>query len=262
MMTHYLLKEWPERHDWDIKVVFANTGKEDPGTLDFLDECQTAWGIDVVWVEGYPSSKGKGWGVDHKIVTYETASRNGEPFEAMISRIGIPSSSAPFCSDQLKRKAIESYLKSIGWKGYWKALGIRVDEPKRINKKWKSRRILYPFAHIEPTTKSQVLAWWDKQDFNLDIHPDLGNCNCCWKKAFSVLYRIAQKTPKEFDWWQEMTEKYGSMSARDINSESTLNFYRGGKSPTGLIEEANKNPLQAGIFDRDLICGESCEPFK
>jgi 3'-phosphoadenosine 5'-phosphosulfate sulfotransferase (PAPS reductase)/FAD synthetase len=119
-MTWYLFNEWPERDNWDKIVVFANTGKEAEGTLFFIDECAQEWGIPIVWVEasridseGIPLSK-KGYKVGHKIVTYETASRNGEPFEEMISMLGVPASGAPFCSNQLKTFPINSYMKSIG----------------------------------------------------------------------------------------------------------------------------------------------------
>lgn len=129
-MCWWLLNKWEQRNEYDIVIVFANTGKEDEGTLFFVDECAVEFGLNIIWVEGYPSEKGKGWSVKHKIVNYETAARKGEPFEAMIAKLGIPSTNAPFCSDQLKRKAIESYLKSIGWgkSSYIKAIGIRAEE--------------------------------------------------------------------------------------------------------------------------------------
>ena len=42
---------WPDRHDYDIVIVFANTGKEDEGTLQFVHECETRWDLPIVWVE-------------------------------------------------------------------------------------------------------------------------------------------------------------------------------------------------------------------
>ena len=35
----------------DIAVVFANTGLEHLATLDFVDICSKAWGVDIAWVE-------------------------------------------------------------------------------------------------------------------------------------------------------------------------------------------------------------------
>ena len=37
----------------NIKVCFANTGKEMPETLDFVRDCQEKWGVDITWLERY-----------------------------------------------------------------------------------------------------------------------------------------------------------------------------------------------------------------
>ena len=54
---------------FDLVTVFANTGKEHPGTLDFVRDCEDYWSVPIVWVEamhvddnGDPFSK-KGWAV-------------------------------------------------------------------------------------------------------------------------------------------------------------------------------------------------------
>ncbi len=94
-MLWWLWHHWPDRHNWDVVVVFANTGKEAEGTLFFVEECSLDWGIPVVWVEYVPVKTGKGWGVSHRVLDYESASRKGEPFEAMIQCLGIPSANVP-----------------------------------------------------------------------------------------------------------------------------------------------------------------------
>ena len=85
-MLWWLHNEWQDRDNWEKIVIFTNTGKEAEGTLFFVDECAAEWGIDIIWLEGYPRDIGKGYSVQHKIVTYETASRKGEPFEALIKK--------------------------------------------------------------------------------------------------------------------------------------------------------------------------------
>lgn len=263
-MTWWLLNEWEDRHNWEIIIVFANTGKEVEGTLFFVDECATEWGIDIIWVEGYPSDNGKGWAVNAKIVTYETASRKGEPFEAMIARLGIPSTGAPFCSPQLKREAIKSYAKQIGWEDYTVAVGMRLDEPARVNRKQKKQKVLYPLVDLNPKTKLEIIVWWMHQTFDLDIHPDDGNCDGCWKKSFERLSRIMQRKPQTFDWWECMTDKYKSENPRHEEEKLPQNFYRGNKSVFDIKELAKLSQAelkQLSMFDVLDGCQESCEAF-
>jgi hypothetical protein len=262
-MTWWLFNKWEDRENWDKLVVFANTGKESEGTLFFVDECANEWDIDIKWIEGYPSEIGKGWSVNHKLVTYETASRNGEPFEAMIKKLGIPFQSAPFCSPQLKTAPIKKYLKSIGWTKYYTAIGIRYDEQKRINKNYKKQRIIYPLVEFNPVTKNQIKQWWDLQTFDLDIHPDDGNCVCCWKKSYNVLARIMERSPKSFDWWQQMIDEYGTSKHKSYEGD-IQSFYRGNKSINDIREMAKLSQAelkQINLFEPLDGCSESCEAF-
>ena len=56
------------------KVVFANTGREMPQTLDFVQEIGLKWNVEVTWIE-YDRKDNK---VCFKVVSHNTASRNGE----------------------------------------------------------------------------------------------------------------------------------------------------------------------------------------
>lgn len=265
-MLWWLLNEWPDKDNWEMIIVFANTGKEEDGTLFFIDECSQEWGVEIIWVEakckdenGIPFSE-KGWSVKHKIVTYETASRNGEPFEEMISVLGIPSSSAPFCSKQLKRLPIESYAKSIGWNDYKIAIGLRVDENRPLD----LERCVYPFIFYNPVNKLLVNVWWLHQSFNLDIDPDLGNCDACWKKDDPRLARIMIKKPKTFNWWEDMVNKYGNLDPRGTGMKPPFNFYRGNKSVSDIKEMAKMSQAdlkQLSMFGIVDGCNESCEIF-
>jgi len=268
LMMLYCLKKLSDQYE--MICVYANTGKEDEGTLKFVNDCSIRFKTPIVWVEakhkdenGIPFSR-KGWKVKHKIVNFETASRNGEPFEEMISVLGIPSTNAPFCSDQLKRKAIESYLKSIGWKNYHKAIGIRCDEIDRVNPNFKAKRIIYPFVSLWPKTKPEILDELHDLGLAIDIHPDDGNCNECWKKDMLRLCRNMRRSPKDFIWWQEMTDKYGAFMPRKTELKPPFNFFRGNLSPKDILKLSKMSDKVISKYaSREKLdgCSESCEAF-
>jgi len=269
-MLWYLFNEWKERDEWDKVVTFANTGLEAEGTLFFIDECSQEWNIPITWVEAKCKDENgntfsqKGWKVSHKIVNFETASRNGEPFEEMISILGIPRTQEPYCSRQLKVSAMQSYLKSIGWNDYHTAIGIRFDELRRLSSNSVQQKIIYPFAEIFPVTKSMVSEWWQKQPFNLEIHPDEGNCVNCWKKDFPRLARNMLRNPKSFEWWTEMENKYGHFNPRNVTLKPPFNFFRNNKSTVDIKKMAEMSQAelkQLSMFDPLDGCQESCEAF-
>ena len=49
-----------------------------------------------------------------KVVNFKTAARNGEPFEGVISKYGIPWSKAGHCTRELEENPIKNYLKERG----------------------------------------------------------------------------------------------------------------------------------------------------
>ena len=80
---------WLKHHtEHELMFVFMNTGCEHPATLDFLERSDKEWGLNLVWLEAAVNhnGKGRGFGTKHKVVTYETAARNGEPMEAVIQK--------------------------------------------------------------------------------------------------------------------------------------------------------------------------------
>lgn len=248
---------------FEIKVIFANTGKEHEETLIFAHSCAVEFKCEIIWIEAFPRTP-KGWGVSARLVDFNTASRNGEPYEAMLAKLGIPSTKVPFCSDQLKRKAIEAYLKAIGWTGYYKAIGIRADEIDRVNPNHKKKKIVYPLVHYN-ISKSFINEWWNDMPFKLNVPANLGNCDGCWKKSDITLVQIARSHPNVFNWWEEMEIKYGYLNPRDSDLNPPFHFYRSNKSVKDIFNIAALEDTQLKLMPNLELsngCSESCEVFK
>jgi 3'-phosphoadenosine 5'-phosphosulfate sulfotransferase (PAPS reductase)/FAD synthetase len=154
-MCWFMLNSWKERDKYEMVVVFANTGKERQETLDFVRSCDRYFGFKTVWVEAVINSI-SGEGTTHRIVDFNTADRVGNPFEFMIAKYGMPNQNAPHCSRELKKQPIKSYARSIRWFDYQTALGIRTDEPKRLNWIAKKKEKFIYFAELMKVTKSDV----------------------------------------------------------------------------------------------------------
>lgn len=115
----------------DTVVCFANTGKEEEETLIFVQECADQWGVPITWVEYRNDERG------YAVVDFDTASRNGEPFEAIIrKRQYLPNPVTRFCTVELKIRAIRKHLTWLGWRehGWDQMVGIRADEQRRVAK--------------------------------------------------------------------------------------------------------------------------------
>jgi len=203
-MTKRLIDEGGE-----YLVTFQNTGKEMPATLDFVNECDKRWGLNVVWLEYRKPAT-------FEVVSYETASRNGRPFTELLEQrpTAIPNQHFRFCTRELKIETLRRYLKSIGIKDYTSFNGIRYDEPRRWSKvgefdvelplvKWK-------------TTKQEVFSWWKQQPFDLMVNEPYGNCDGCFLKGKGKLSIIAKEKPELFDWWIDVENKSGHTFKQEI----------------------------------------------
>ena len=110
-------------------VCFANTGKEDEATLQFVRDCSVNWDVPIVWVEYRADAPG------FAVVDFACASRNGEPFEAMIRKEKfLPSPVQRICTSRLKIRTMHKWLKSEGWTEWEQMVGLRADEQRRVAK--------------------------------------------------------------------------------------------------------------------------------
>lgn len=249
--------------DFDLDFVFANTGKENEATLEFVDRCDKEWGLNLSWVEAIQMPRGIS--SSHCLVSFETASRKGEPFEAMIQKYGMPNPERSSCTRELKANAMRSYrLEKFGQRPHKIAIGIRADEFDRMNPNKIQLGIIYPLISKWHTTKKDVLGFWSKMPFDLNIEDYQGNCDLCFKKSDKKLIRILQQNPEKAEWWLEMEKNYSEMKIDTQPNRLEKNyFYRGNRSILDLLKIA-KGGIQGDLFntfgDFDFCgSGERCE---
>jgi 3'-phosphoadenosine 5'-phosphosulfate sulfotransferase (PAPS reductase)/FAD synthetase len=275
-----MLKQWFAFEDTKIIVTFANTGCEHEDTLRFVNDCDREWGLDVVWLEAQVFH-GERKGIRYKIVNYETASRNGEPFEEVIKKYGIPNQTNPHCTDKLKTTVMESYLKDQGfYKGktkcnYYTAIGIRADECDRISARKEERKLCYPLVEWG-WTKQKIIDYMKQFKFDLQLPEHLGNCTWCWKKSLRKHLTLAQDYPQVFNFPKLMDQKYGKHMAETAAGDGNGNrrFFRGHVSSNEILELAKKGDFKRfddpnydylndwdENLDRRSSCEESCEVY-
>jgi hypothetical protein len=258
--------------------VFANTGEENEETLIFVDKCDKEFGLNVVWVEAVVNH-GERLGTKHKIVDFNTAARNGEPFEEVIKKYGIPNQAFPHCNRELKLAPIHSYIKnSLYWKEYQTAIGIRCDEVDRISSNRDVFNIVYPLIEDVRMSKPKINFWWSKQSFRLNLKGYQGNCKTCWKKSKKNLCKIATESPSAFDFFKDMELKYSMITplersevVDETGNKKAMYFFRGNLSVSdifklsenfnGVVVDSNKNTnYQTDLIDL-IEESESCDIF-
>ena len=271
-MTHWLLKN--KMQDFDkVVITFANTGQENEETLDFVNRCDKEWDLNVIWLEALVDPI-VGKGTRFKQVTFETASRNGEPFEDYIKKHGIPNQAAPKCTYELKLAPMNSYLRSLGWKNgtYKTAIGIRADEIDRVSSKMVEQNLIYPLVEYTKATKESINRWWDNQPFTLNLKEHEGNCKWCWKKSKRKLLTLAKDTPEIFDFPIMMEDKYKWLRADNTPDNVGRVFFRGNTTGRELIEQSKQHfrrwepdSINFDMFDFEMDapngCSESCEVY-
>lgn len=241
----------------DVNVCFANTGKEMPQTLDFVRDCGENWGVDIVWLE-WRNADPKWTRVDHA-----TASRNGEPFMALIRKKQyLPNPVTRFCTAELKIRVMRDFAKSLGWKNWTNVIGLRADEPYRVAKAkvnsdpWDNNM---PLARAG-ITKTDVMVFWQRQNFDLRLpniggKTPLGNCDLCFLKASATRAGIMRDHPELARWWLEAEAEAEVLSSKP----SGARFRKDGPSYASLFAASQNQgnlPLDAPDELQDCMCHE------
>ena len=232
----------PER----TAVIFANTGKERPETLDFLHEIEQRWNVPVVWLEYiYRQERPKH---HYRIVDYETACRNGEPFELLIAlRKSLPTVKQRFCTEELKVDTISRYMRrELRQKYYVNLLGIRYDEPSRWVKAIQEQcRVEYPLVHAR-VTLPEIESFWRESPFDLAIPSDWSNCDLCFLKGRRRLVEYMRRFPEASKRWSGHEEKVQHHARRRLLRKPEMAQFSRRHSYAQLQDLADR---QLVIFD-------------
>lgn len=230
-------------------VCFANTGKEEEATLRFVQRCSDEWSVPITWVEFEWAEKGAD---RFRVVDFDTASRNGEPFEALIkSRNYLPNPVSRFCTVEMKVRAMHRYLKSIGWTQWVSMLGIRADEERRLakisNQDYGKHEEKYAPLGVAGVAKEMVGDFWRNYHFDLELpnHNGVtmhGNCDLCYLKGGAQIASLIAEKPERAVWWAKME----SMALS--SSPDGARFRKDRPSYAQMLEQA--------IKQQDLFAGD------
>lgn len=237
----------------NIVVCFANTGREMPATLDFVARCATEWGIHVVWLEFRARAKD-----GYEVVSHNSASRNGEPFSALITaKHMLPNPVMKFCTEELKIRTIKRWVKDVlGWSVWTEVIGLRADEPKRLVKMRSG--VIAPLATAK-ISKPDVLAFWKLQPFDLMLAgPWEGNCDGCFLKSRASRLRMLRDYPARMAWWLK-TERDGAYP--NMKNPKMARFRADGESYTELDNFARRTPMlpmDETMHDLGEACDDGC----
>lgn len=246
----------------DIIVAYCNTGKELEATLRFVQRCGNEWGVKIWWLEFDPTA-------EHmtKVVSFETASRNGEPLAAAIATRPtqhLPNPVSRYCSVTSKARRMHKLMHEIlGFERWHAAIGLRADEGIRVIKArargWRDRQLaICPLAEAG-VTKLDVMDFWKAQSFDLEL-PNIdgvtptGNCDLCMLKDEAKIVSILRVQPSSAVWWirqeDRMTDSIKDTPRQDDSPERRDRFFKDGTSYRDLLAKAQHlNEIGAPMED-------------
>lgn len=247
-----------------VEVTFQNTGREMPETLEFVAEVGRRWGVMITWLEYRAAPP------FFEQVGSQAASRNGEPFEALIERRKfLPNQVARFCTIELKVRTAKRYLRSLGWDYWTNCVGLRADEPHRLNKPApKDRWTVWTPLATAGVSRHDVAAFWRAQSFDLQLaniagSTPLGNCDGCFLKSEANVAALARDFPDRHAWWERMERRAGELwfamtpwarlrrlVERDPELVAKLRGAYAGRPPRRVIESMVSRPPSAGTFSK------------
>ena len=267
-MAIRLKEEYP-----DTKFVFANTGQENEETLIFVDKVDKAFDLGVVWIESVPDPRHRK-GSQYKVVSFESANRDGAIFEKVLSIYGLCGVGWLHCSRELKTVPITKWANdAFGIDGHRMAIGIRSDEMDRI----KTMTHWYPMAFDWDITKPMVNRFWRDKPFRLDLKGYQGNCKWCWKKSDRKHFTLITENPEFYEFPERMESLYSetNLQEEEVRPRRLFRQYRtvsdlrliANDGFSAALDDSIEYEVNIDMFkeldelDKSNGCEQSCEAF-
>lgn len=188
---------------------FQNTGCENGRTYDFIKRLEQDLRRPIHRLEfrapprGEPPVKASFEVVEHrhlarsfKVSPFRDMLECLKAYRAKVKNLGpvAPWARSRICTAYLKIRTQRKWCQSLGWghqRDYTEYVGLRADEPARIARMKERNQTLdtderAPLADAG-ITRADVLAFWAKKRFDLNLAEHLGNCEDCFLKNESDL---------------------------------------------------------------------------
>ncbi len=194
-----------------------------------------------------------------------------------MSKYGTPNFKFQHCTREMKLTPYQRYCKD-NFTDYKTWLGIRIDEPRRL-KKMESKQIdffntknkksnIHYLAEISEFEKQDVLDWWSKMPFDLELKAsDInGNCMFCIKRGVNKIALSARYEPEyAADFIKIIYDDSVRITDRKLPSDL---MYRDNLSLVQIIQTYKDIPtheIEQSIRSMKQLdsgsCSESCEAF-
>lgn len=244
----------------NVVFIMMNTGREIEKSLIFADRCDREWGLNLIYLEAKVHYEDR-VGTTYTVKTFETLSRNGEPFEAMLKKYPLPNNIASNCTRELKQRPVDAYIRE-NYKEYnvIKIIGIRADEAHRKSNNAETEGYIYPLCDELKVDSKFIRNWWERQSFDLGIKDYEGNCDLCFKKSLKKRLTIIKENPDVSKWWQDMEETYSSevIPRWDLRTNKSIEeLVEMAKLPFTRAEdlhELSKQQKELFEFETDCFC--------
>lgn len=232
-------------HLYNFKFVYANTGLEHEKTLEFVNKVDKLFNLNLTWVEADIKN---GADATYSVVDFKSATRDNSLFKDMAKIYGLMNRVFIHCTRELKNRPIKKFASSLWGGDYRIALGIRHDEFHRVKNR---EDAIYPLATICKVSKKDVLSFWNRQPFDLDLDEHLGNCVGCYKKSDKKLKMIADECPSAFEPFIELENEFSFI--KSVSEDEPRIIYRHFRT---AFEVQNNLKLPNNMLDLDGCSGE------